>query len=148
MSSSTRNPYVAANTSKARRIDIEERKYITFRGDLADVKGGRILPFYDTNLGSARDPERQEMWSRWHALTPRQQFAVENGVMDNPLETVAISRHDGKYFPVYYKNRSRKLFKTLVEACYECITHAEDVEKVWTGSVYLSAAQVLEMGGI
>lgn len=107
------NPAVAANTAKARKMDVQEAMYVQFRGDCADIQRGRRLPFYDSD-NCGRDADRQTEWAIRHTLTPCEEWAVRQGYIKNPFEEI-WGRKAKSTDPVagYTREGKRRIYRYL-----------------------------------
>lgn len=80
---------MAAKDAKARRMSMQEFKYIQSRGDAADYRAGRYVPAYHGYRFT--NDEANEKWSYDHALKPIEQWAVHNGYAQNPFDDIRKS---------------------------------------------------------
>lgn len=142
------NKYVEANTRKARQMDIEEFKYIQFRGDKADYASERILMFYD-GWNMTRNADKQEHYSAYNNLTPQEKYAVKSGKASDPRKReVKVNVGLTRRVPVYYTNGKRRLFPDVVSAMTEVLGD-ESAVKVYVyihgeGS-YITREELLQM---
>ena len=128
----TRSP-MAAKTAKARKMDIQERLYVQYRGDCADIQRGRTLMFYDTWL-CGRNPKVQAEWSVAHSLTPTEQWAIRMGYAKDPLanKCYATPSEPPVMAAVYYDN-GRRVMMRLEQARQAFVNDAHVVRYVSRG---------------
>lgn len=130
----SRSP-MALKDAKARRMSMQEFKYIQSRGDAADYRAGRYVPAYHGYRFTHDDVN--EKWGYDHALKPIEQWAVRNGYAQNPFDDIR-KKHQPvtNWFPVYFSDGTRRMCRSLDEACNAL---ASGAVKMFDGEKYVFA---------